>query len=84
MAIHNKRLLTKHIFHLIKLESYVWQSRSLEYLNKIENQNKSDNFKMPIWSLQIFQKTNKNASHSSKNEFICSFFGRIHDLTIFF
>ena len=32
----------------------------------------------------VFQKTNKNTPHSSKNEFICSFFGRIHDLTICF
>ena len=31
----------------------------------------------------FFQKTNE-MSHSSKNEFICSFFGRIHDLTICF
>ena len=32
----------------------------------------------------FFQKTNKNTSHSSKNEFIRSFFGRIHGLTICF
>ena len=32
----------------------------------------------------FFQKTNKNTPHSSKNEFICSFFGRIHVLTICF
>ena len=32
----------------------------------------------------FFQKTNENTLHSSKNEFICSFFGRIHRLTIFF
>ena len=32
----------------------------------------------------FFQKTNKNTSHSSKNEFIHSFFGRIHGLTFFF
>ena len=32
----------------------------------------------------FFQKTNKNTSHTSKNEFIHSFFGRIHDLTICF
>ena len=32
----------------------------------------------------FFQKTNKNTSHCSKNEFICSFFGRIHGLTICF
>ena len=32
----------------------------------------------------FFQKTNENTSCSSKNEFICSFFGRIHDLTICF
>ena len=32
----------------------------------------------------FFQKTNENTSHSSKNEFICSFFGRIHGLTICF
>ena len=30
------------------------------------------------------QKTNENMSHTSKNEFICSFFGRILGLTIFF
>ena len=30
----------------------------------------------------FFQKTNKNTSHSSKNEFIRLFFGRIHGLTI--
>ena len=28
----------------------------------------------------FLQKTNKNMSHSSKNEFIHSFFGRIHGL----
>ena len=32
----------------------------------------------------FFQKTNENMSHSIKNEFICSFFGRIHSLTICF
>ena len=32
----------------------------------------------------FFQKTNENTWHSSKNEFIRSFFGRIHGLTIFF
>ena len=32
----------------------------------------------------FFQKTNENTSHSSKNEFIRSFFGRIHSLTICF
>ena len=32
----------------------------------------------------FFQKTNKNTSQSSKNEFISSFFGRIHGLTICF
>ena len=30
----------------------------------------------------FFQKTYENTSHSSKNEFICSFFGRIHDFNI--
>ena len=32
----------------------------------------------------FFQKTNKNTLHGSKNEFISSFFGRIHGLTICF
>ena len=32
----------------------------------------------------FFQKTNKNTLHTSKNEFICSFFGRILGLTICF
>ena len=32
----------------------------------------------------FFLKTNENTSHSSKNEFICSFFGRIHGLIICF
>ena len=32
----------------------------------------------------FFQKTNKNTSQSSKNEFVCSFFGRINGLTICF
>ena len=32
----------------------------------------------------FFQKVNENTSHSSKNEFICLFFGRIHVLTICF
>ena len=32
----------------------------------------------------FFQKTNVNTSYSSKNEFIRSFFGRIHGFTIFF
>ena len=32
----------------------------------------------------FFQKTNKNTSHTSKNEFICSFFGRILGVTICF
>ena len=30
----------------------------------------------------FFKKTNENTSHSSKNEFILSFFGRIHGLMI--
>ena len=30
----------------------------------------------------FFQKKKKNMLHGSKNEFICSFFGRIHFLTI--
>ena len=33
---------------------------------------------------KFFQKTNKNSSHSIKNEFIHLFFGRIHDLLICF
>ena len=32
----------------------------------------------------FFQKTNKNTSHSGRNEFIHLFFGRIHGLTICF
>ena len=32
----------------------------------------------------FFQKTNENTSHSSKNEFISSFFGRIQGLIICF
>ena len=32
----------------------------------------------------FFQKMNENTSHTSKNEFILLFFGRIHDLTICF
>ena len=32
----------------------------------------------------FFQKRNENTSHISKNELICSFFRRIHDLTICF
>ena len=32
----------------------------------------------------FFQKMNKNTSHSSKNEFINLFFGRIHGLKIYF
>jgi len=32
----------------------------------------------------FFQKTNENRLHSSKNQFICSFLGRIHGLTICF
>ena len=34
--------------------------------------------------VELFQKTNENTLHSSKNEFIRSFFGRIHGLTICF
>ena len=40
--------------------------------------------KCPFCVFNFFQKTNKNTWHSSKNEFICSFFGRIHGLTIYF
>ena len=32
----------------------------------------------------FFQKTNKNKSHSSKNEFVRSFFGKIPDTIICF
>ena len=32
----------------------------------------------------FFQKTNENTSHTSKNEFIRSFFGRIRGLTVCF
>ena len=32
----------------------------------------------------FLQKTNENTSHTSKNKFICSLFGRIHGLTICF
>ena len=32
----------------------------------------------------FFQKTNENTLHSSKNEFIHSFFGKIHGLTVCF
>ena len=43
---------------------------------------------MSFWSLQFLPKTNKNKStwryHSSKVEFIHSFFGRIHGLAICF
>ena len=30
----------------------------------------------------FLQKTNENKSHSRKNEFVCSFFGRIQDTII--
>ena len=32
----------------------------------------------------FFQKTNKNMSHTNKNEFMRSFFGRINGMTICF
>ena len=32
----------------------------------------------------FFQKTNENKLHSRKNEFVCSFFGRIQDTIICF
>ena len=34
--------------------------------------------------LNFFQKTNENKLYSSKNEFVCSFFGRIQDTIICF
>ena len=34
--------------------------------------------------LGVFNFFHKNTSHSSKNEFVCLFFGRIHGLTIYF
>ena len=34
--------------------------------------------------VDFLQKTNENMSHSSKNKFVRSFFGRIHGLTICF
>ena len=34
--------------------------------------------------VNFFQKTNGNTSHTSKNKLVCSFFGRIHGLTICF
>ena len=39
---------------------------------------------MSFLSLYFFQKTNENTSHTSRNEFILSFLGRIHGLTICF
>ena len=38
---------------------------------------RSDNFELSFGIFNFFQKTNKNTSHSSKKEFIRSFFGRI-------
>ena len=40
--------------------------------------------KANLSSRGFFKKTNENTSHTSKNELICSFFGRIHGLTICF
>ena len=41
-------------------------------------------FEMVFGIIDFLQKTNKNTSYSSKNEFICSFFGRIHGLRVCF
>ena len=45
---------------------------------------RSLNFEMSFVDFSFFQKTNENTSHGSKNEFICSVFGRIHGLTVCF
>ena len=39
---------------------------------------------MSFWCLKFLPKTNENKSHSSKNEFVRSFFGRIQDTIICF
>ena len=39
---------------------------------------------MSFWCLQFLPENKQKMSHSSKNEFICCFFGRIHGLTICF
>ena len=61
-------------------------SSPLRYLNcRFDAEAKGQSISKCLFGVfNFFNKTNENTSHSSKNEFICSFFGRIHSLTIFF
>ena len=57
-----------------------------DYLKEsFECQNKDQLISKCLFGVFNFlQNTNKNMLHCSKNKFICSFFGRIHGLKIFF
>ena len=61
-------------------------SSPLRYLNcRFDAEAKGQSISKCLFGVfNFFNKTNENTSHSSKNEFICSFFGRIHGLTICF
>ena len=61
-------------------------SSPLRYLNcKFDAEAKGQSISKCLFGVfNFFNKTNENTSHSSKNEFIRSFFGRVHCLIICF
>ena len=68
------------------LEKFEFLNKQLDYVTLVKDLKISYKGQMISKRLfgvfNFFQKTNKNTSHSSKNEFIRLFFGRIHGLTV--
>ena len=65
--------LYKKQHYYIKIQSKLLPEKS----GRCGSWKRSDNFEKTFWYSQIFTKTNKQIRFSSKNEFVCSFFGRI-------
>ena len=91
-ATHHKNQIMKCYWEwLPSLISTLWNIGILHYKQaKLRKDMQHSVLKGQIISKRFFpgrgffQKTNENTSHSSKNEFICSFFGKILGLTICF
>ena len=72
----------------MNLDKFEFLNKQLDYVTLVKDLKISYKGQMISKRLfgvfNFFQKTNENTSHSSKNEFISLFSGRIHGLTICF
>ena len=78
------RLFWGATLDFFSINQYMFKTESIDYFEKIISTKGQIISKCLFGVFNFFKKTNENSSHTSKNEFIRSFFGRIHGLTICF